>query len=609
MTRGKAEGVGVRALRSRGRGSVSGFGGPNCTALSRFTGLWLVSSALLAGCGGRFSEDSGRRGGGDGDSSSGDGDGDLLGDGDGELLGDGDDEGLIPLGPESLEFTKPEFDLDGDPKYSRVIPQTNRQWSRSVQTVLNLAEPPEHSERFLDPVRGVTLFDNNENVLLVGTDMAIDYQLAAAEIALQELAEADALSRIDAGTSAEEFIRTLGRRAYRRPLTEAEVEAYLVLYAVGTEQPGDGSEFVKGANLVIEALLQSPHFLYRSELSPDGGPLTGFERASKLSFWILGTSPDDALLDRAAAGEFDTETGVAGLAEEMLADPRASEMITDLYGQLFKVSYAESILKEDPLWSSAVNRELVIIAELFFQHIYESDFGLDEILTSTDGFVGPLSAPFYGIEPAPDEPTLMDLGPERPGYFSQLPFQMTMSSGLNSDAIHRGHPLVVSVMCAKLRIPENVEVPPLPEVDPNSTSRQRLEAFTGADTCGESCHGYIDPLGFAFENFDGLGRVRTTDNGQPVDTSGSYPFGEGENPMVSFDGAPELMSIMAGTPEAHACLAKSLMSYALARDITSADESLMSRLAEVSMSENGSIKQVLREIAKSPAFLSRPGAM
>jgi hypothetical protein len=434
------------------------------------------------------------------------------------------------------------------------------------------------------------------------------YQYAAADVALEQAADEGALARIDAGSNADSFIRKLGRRAYRRPLTEEEVAAYQVLYAVAADLPGDESDFEKGANLVIETMLQSPHFLYRSELSPEGGPLNGFEVVSKLSFWILGTSPDDSLLDRAAAGEFDASEGVGRVADEMLADPRASEMIIDLYSQLFSFSRFQNVLKEDPAWTSEVNAELLEVSELFFQHIYENDLGLDEILTSSEGFVGPLLAQFYGISPAPDAPTLQDLGPERPGYFSQVPFLMMRGDRSHSDAIHRGIPLNLDVLCVKLTFPEGNVIPPLPQPDPSMTDRQRVDAHTGEGTCGAGCHGgYINPLGFAFENFDGLGRERTMDQGQPVDTFASYPLGEGENPMVSFDGAPELMLLMAGSEEAHACLSKSLLSYALARDITIADQSILSELTEVSR-PGGSIKELLREIARSPAFLSRPGA-
>jgi hypothetical protein len=215
-------------------------------------------------------------------------------------------------------------------------------------------------------------------------------------------------------------------------------------------------------------------------------------------------------------------------------------------------------------------------------------------------------AEFYGIFPAPATPTLTELGPERPGYFSQVPYLMLMGDGSHSDAIHRGVFLNFQVMCAELPTPPG-DIPDVPPATGNMTDRQRVEAHTGFGTCGEGCHGgYINPLGFAFENFDGLGRPRTTDQGMPVDTSSAYPIRDVG--MVEFDGAPELMDLLAGTQEAHACLAKSMMSYALSRDIVEEDRTLVDALAEVSMSEAGSIKEVLRALVQSPTFLSRPGA-
>src|SRR5690606_26086887 len=104
---------------------------------------------------------------------------------------------------------------------------------------------------------------------------------------------------------------------------------------------------------------------------PDGAPLTGFEKISKLSFWILGTAPSDALLDRAAAGEFDTAEGVSAVVDEMLADPRASDMIAEVYAQLFKFSRYQDVLKEDPAWTPELNAELEEASRLFFEHIFE----------------------------------------------------------------------------------------------------------------------------------------------------------------------------------------------------------------------------------------------
>lgn len=504
-------------------------------------------------------------------------------------------------------FAPAGFALEGAPIYSRAILLTNDQWANSVRDALALNAVPTQANSFLDPVEGFTLFPNNELVLEVTNQMRESYQLAAAEIALDLLGDPDALTRINAGTDANSFIRNFGRRAFRRPLTEAEVTGYTTLYNTGTGLTGAQSDFAKGANLVIEAMLQSPHFLYRTELSPDGAPLTGFEVAAKLSFWILGTSPSEALLARAAAGELNTPEGVSVIVDEMLESPAASEMVVNLYATLFKFSRYRDIIKEDPQFTPAITDELEVVSRLFFEHIYKNNLGLDEILTSTQGFVGPLLAPYYGVVPAPASPTLSDLGPERPGYFTQVPYLMMMGDGTHSDAIHRGVFLNFQVMCAELPSPPGV-IPEVPPPIPNQTDRERIEGHTGFGTCGEGCHGgYINPLGFAFENFDGLGRPRSIDNGKPVDASAAYPV-EGQG-MVEFNGASELMALLAGTEVAHGCFSKSLMSYALARDIVEGDKALIDELAAVSMSSSGSIKEVLRALVKSPTFLSRPGAI
>lgn len=563
--------------------------------------LGLTSVAFLAACEGTLGPNGLGSDGPGGPGETGDGDGDGT-------TGDGD----LPTGPVKdpetgeLIFSKATFDLEGAPFYSRAVLLTNDQWTSSVQTILNLPTPPTQANSFLKPVRGISTFDNNERVLEVNNEMRASYQYAGADVA-EIVADEAAITAINAGADKDTFIETLGRRAFRRPLTDEEFSGYSTLFDIGAGLEGEESEFVKGANLVIEGMLQSPNFLYRTELSPDGGRLTGFEVLAKLSYWFLGEPPSDALLDRAAAGEFDTDAGVSTLVEEFLVDPRATEMIVGLYSQLFEFHRFENVLKEDPQYTPAINAELNEVSRLFFQHIYENDLGLDEILTSTEGFVGPLLAEYYGVPAVQGEPVLVELGPERPGFFAQVPYLMAMGDGSNSDAIHRGVYLNFDVMCAKLRLPDGIQVPPLPEPNPLLSDRERVEAHTGIDTCGESCHGgYINPMGYAFENFDGLGRPRTMDADKPVDTTSSYPFVEGS--MTKFTGAPELMPLIAESPEAHLCLAKNFLSYALSRDIVESDMPVMEQLQAVSMSEAGSIKGILRELVKSPAFLSRPGA-
>jgi hypothetical protein len=143
----------------------------------------------------------------------------------------------------------------------------------------------------------------------------------------------------------------------------------------------------------------------------------------------------------------------------------------------------------------------------------------------------------------------------------------------------------------------------LPSVGDAQTNRDRVDGATGDGTCGASCHGvYINPLGFAFENFDGLGRMRDTDNGQPVNTAADYPFVEGQ---TSFDGAPQLMQIMADGMQAHQCYAKHLTGYALQRDLSPDDAALLDALTTQSQTPQSSVKAMMLDLVSNPAFTIR----
>lgn len=494
----------------------------------------------------------------------------------------------------------PEFDFEGEPFYSRAVQITNEQWANSVRDILNLDETPTQANSFLRPVGGFTLFPNNERVLEVTNDMRESYRLAAEEIATLVNTD-EAITRIAAGSDATAFVEALGRRAFRRPLTSDEVTRYTALFDTAATFGGEQSAFTKGASLVIQAMLQSPHFIYRTETTTDGERLNGYEIATRLSFWLRNTTPDDEMLDQAESGALDTTEGVVALVNTLLDGDAAMTAHTEMHAELFKFSRYREIVKFTEEYDPATNAELDEASRLFFDRIYKEDLGLREILTSTQGYAGPAMASLYG-EPAPSEMTLMDFGPDRPGFFAQVPYLALFGDDTHSDAIHRGLFINFQVLCAKLPKPgDGVPLPPAPVA--GQQDRERMEKHTGKGTCGEACHGnYINPLGFAFENFDGLGRYRTTDQERPVDASSSYPFASG---WKEFNGASELMSILAESEEAHRCYAKNILSYALQRDIVAEDETLVTQLAELSKSGNGSLKSLIVELAKSPAFLHR----
>ena len=221
------------------------------------------------------------------------------------------------------EAGRKSVNLDGSPIYTRVQRLTNAQWERAVRDILRLHPSTNLAEGFATPVAGTADFTNNEKLLFVSSREALDFESGSEAVAALATASPETLDALDAGTQVDGFVRTLGRRAFRRPLTSDEAAKYQAVFELGESLYGAG--FAQGAALVVRALLQSPHFLYRSELGTTDEPLNGYEIASKLSFWLLGTTPNDALLDAAADGELDSIAGVEAAARAMLGDSRGGQ--------------------------------------------------------------------------------------------------------------------------------------------------------------------------------------------------------------------------------------------------------------------------------------------
>jgi hypothetical protein len=486
--------------------------------------------------------------------------------------------------------------LEGAPIYTRAQRLTSRQWEHAVSDILGFTEPHDLSKSFVRPVEGTSDFDNNERVLFVGVENFRDFELGAEAAAALATSTAEALAAVAAGGNASSFVSVLGRRAFRRPLTDDEQKKYVATFALGEQLYGPG--FANGAALVIRALLESPHFLYRTELGPAGEPLNGYEIAAKLSFWLLGTTPSDALLDAASSGELDSDAGIEDAARRMLDDPRATDSMRDFHEQLLAVRQLGNLEKPGvPEYQPSVNAELVLASDAFVDRIFERDLGLTELLTSREAFVGPGLAPLYGMA-APQSPLeLRDLGAARAGFFMQVPFLMLWSEGAQSAPIHRAARLQ-QMTCMPMGAPLHA-LPVTPPQQPGETNRQRFARLS--DPCGAACHASgLDSLGFALESFDGLGRERDLDNGQPIDTSGSYPFAEG---IASFADGNELMNLMAKSAQVHTCYAKKVTSYALGRDIVEPDRPLLDSLAPVSQTE--SLKELAVALVRAPAFRTR----
>jgi len=498
--------------------------------------------------------------------------------------------------------------LDDPAKFYRVLRLTNEQWAAAVQTVLNIPSGG-LEQNFEGEVSGASDFSNNELWLGFDSRNWQDFQSAAESLATQATASSSALSKVYSGTDAAGLITTVGRRAYRRPLTTAEQQAYMTLYTTGAAQAsGTSTAFQKGAYLVISAMLQSANFLFRTELGAQGAPLNGYEMAAKLSLWLRGTSPDDKTLDMAAgSGKLDTADGAAALAMTMMGEASTVQNMRDFHNQWLHIDDYAQVTKADvPGFTSTLPTEFQEASYRFFDNIFSQGLGIKDVLTSTTGFYGPGMAKLYGLTaPAAGQYAQADLGAKRVGYFSQVPYLTEYGLDAEPNPILRGAHLLRDMLCATLG-PPAANIPPIPPLMPGQTDRQRIDTLTGS--CGSVCHNnMINPLGFAFEHFDGLGQWQDTENGGlTIDASGSYTFADGTT--KTWTDHAGMMQALASTSQAHTCFAKKLAGFGLQRNISSSDMPLLNTLTAASMgSGTNSEKQLILQLVRSDAFRTHGG--
>jgi hypothetical protein len=490
---------------------------------------------------------------------------------------------------------------------------SHAQWENSVRDLLKLDALPGLAESFsLDP--DDSSFDTYA-VRTVSANLWLDYQRAAETIAASVAGDAAKLAKAvsaPALADAKTFVIELGGRAFRRPLTDAEIASHVALFEKAPELFEGGDAFARGAELVIRALLQSPHFLYRVESSTAVTDhkiwLSGHEVASRLSYALWNTAPSNELLAAAMAGELATADGVTKWTKSMLTDARAKEALVGFHTQLFDVANYGSIAKNAtrfPTFTAELAPTLQDEARLFFEEITVTRGGsVAALLTTPVAFVNATTAPFYGLNAANYGATLTkaDLDPaRRAGVLTQVGFLSKYGSQSQSDPILRGVHISLDVLCSALPAPPN-NIPPLPEQQPNQTNRQRVETLTSVAPCS-SCHNtFINPLGFAFESYDAIGQWRDTDNGQPINAAASYDL---DGAKVTYDGAVQLSALLAKSPSVHRCYSEHWLEYAMGRRPTDEEQGVIDNLSAASL-QSDSIASLLSSITTLETFRARP---
>ena len=421
----------------------------------------------------------------------------------------------------------------GTTRFARL---SHRQWANTVRDLLRLPETPGYERKFTtDAVR---TFANDGETLVVSDGLWADYQTAAEAVAQKVAQDPTARQRLlppgipPAGKErALAFIEHLGRRGYRRPLNQEEVMAYTALFDKGPTLVPGAEAFAGGAQLVLEAMLQSPHLLYRTELTSGAGRvrLSDYEVASKLSYSLTGTMPDDDLFAAAARKGLVSHEQVSAQAERLLN--KGAEPAFTFHEELLGLrSLAGEIDKDlsrypefQPEWRDSITRE----ATTFLQEVFTAGRGLTELLTAPFTFVDANLASLYGVKaPVGDGFAKIDLDPkQRAGLLTQTAFLARYGS-TESDPILRGAYINHTLLCLDLEPPPGVteEVPDPPASA--KTNRERVTAVTSAAQCA-ACHAaFINPAGFASRTTmpsAGSGRWRVVSQSTPPTPTASPP--------------------------------------------------------------------------------------
>jgi len=410
----------------------------------------------------------------------------------------------------------------------------------------------------------------------------------------------------------------LARRAYRRPVTSADVEVLIGFFEMGRVN-GDGSAasrgFDSGIELALRRLLVSPEFLVRIEADPTGVAsdtpyaVTDIELASRLSFFLWSSIPDDELLDLAERGVLSQPAELDRQVRRMIADPRSKELTTNFTGQWLQLRNLATVVRPGAPYSVAFDETLrqamITETELFFDHVVREDRGVLELLTADYTYLNGRLAGHYGIPNVQGSHFRLVTYPAsspRGGLLGQGSILTLTSHAIRTSPVLRGKWILNNI----LGTPPPDPPPNIPALDDRQTQlrvgtmRERMSAHRDNPVCA-ACHAMIDPAGFALEGFDAIGRSRVVDEYyNRLDTSGVLPDG------TVFDGAAELRAALVARPERFVgTVTEKMMTYALGRGLDYYDMPAVRRIVREAASGGYGMQSIIVGIVNSYPFLYR----
>jgi hypothetical protein len=496
---------------------------------------------------------------------------------------------------------------------------THSQYNNTVRDLLGDQVQPANSFPKEDFIRG---FKNQLEGQGISPLQAEAYSKAAERLAQaafrggdqQRLIPGQPASAKDIDCAAK-FVRQFGRKAFRRPITEEESRLYLGLFQREADRTSD---FLSGAQVVVEAMLQSPHFLFRVERGGSGP----FEIASRLSYFLWDTMPDEEMLQAAERGEYATIEQIETRARKMLADPRAKASLEEFLSQWMRFDGVLSATRDRRRFSefnTVLAGAMVEETRRLFNYLVWNDRNFMELFTADYTFLNSDLAKLYGVPEPPEEYAKVSYPADsgRSGVLGHASFLVVTSNPSETSPTSRG------LFVRNQFLGHEVPAPPpgvntsLPEltVEAPQTNRQRLAVHLNSESCA-SCHRLIDPIGLGFEQYNPIGAFEekmvlrsgggrrggpTTTVELPLDTSAHIQGIQNSN----FSTPKELGRILAANKSCQRSIVKQLFRYAFGREETASDQPVIEAVFEKFRDSGFRFRELIVAMATSELFLQR----
>jgi hypothetical protein len=463
------------------------------------------------------------------------------------------------------------------------------------------------------PENQVQGFKNN-TAAHQASPLAVEKYLEAAE-GLAARAVANRLSTLapcasnDYANCGRAFVRNFGLKAFRRPLTNNEAQLFDDLFGRTLPQ----SNYSAAVLLVLQAFLQSPQFLYRVDArrapTPESGalPLGPYELAARLSYFLTGSMPDDALFAAAAKDELRSDADVETQARRLLELPRARAVVREFHHQWLGLDGLPSIVRDAPDLDTAgqpLGKDWLDSFDRFVDDVYWESGNASSLFDSKRVYLNDRLAPIYGASVSGSDFRPVEQA-DRAGLVTQPALLALLAHGDQSAPVLRGVFVLERLMCVVVPPPPPTVNNSPPDPNPNLTTRERFRVHTENPDCA-GCHRLIDGVGFGFEGYDQLGRYRTIENGLPIDVSGEVIGGDDPTLLGPFNGANELAGRLAQSARVRDCVAASWYRFALGRLETEADKCSLDEVKASFAKNSGDLRELMVAITRSVAFRYRP---